>query len=104
MGGGQIVFDNVSFFYKGQSERRPLGSSLRKGKSKTEQKYNTDAVPDLPDFPLPERDGGAGGIRSVSFCIPPGNTTVLVGSSGSGKTTIARLALKCTTLMKELYP
>lgn len=34
------------------------------------------------------------GLESISFEIPPGSTTALVGPSGAGKTTIIRLALR----------
>jgi ATP-binding cassette subfamily B protein len=34
------------------------------------------------------------GLADVSFVTPPGTTTALVGPSGAGKTTIARLALR----------
>jgi ATP-binding cassette subfamily B protein len=34
------------------------------------------------------------GLADISFVVPPGTTTALVGPSGAGKTTIARLALR----------
>ncbi|HEY5106911.1 MAG TPA: ABC transporter ATP-binding protein/permease [Caulobacteraceae bacterium] len=34
------------------------------------------------------------GLREISFSTPPGSTTALVGTSGSGKTTMVRLALR----------
>ncbi|MEO9211729.1 MAG: ABC transporter ATP-binding protein/permease, partial [Caulobacteraceae bacterium] len=34
------------------------------------------------------------GLEAVSFVTPPGSTTALVGTSGSGKTTIGRLVLR----------
>jgi ATP-binding cassette subfamily B protein len=34
------------------------------------------------------------GLTDVSFVVPPGTTTALVGPSGAGKTTIVRLALR----------
>jgi ATP-binding cassette subfamily B protein len=38
--------------------------------------------------------GRSAGLSDVSFVVPPGTTTALVGPSGAGKTTIARLALR----------
>jgi ATP-binding cassette subfamily B protein len=38
--------------------------------------------------------GRTAGLSDVSFIAPPGTTTALVGPSGAGKTTIARLALR----------
>jgi ATP-binding cassette subfamily B protein len=41
------------------------------------------------------RHGGrTEGLRRISFEAPPGTTTALVGASGAGKSTIARLALR----------
>jgi ATP-binding cassette subfamily B protein len=34
------------------------------------------------------------GLSDISFAVPPGTTTALVGPSGAGKTTVARLALR----------
>jgi ATP-binding cassette subfamily B protein len=34
------------------------------------------------------------GLSDITFIVPPGTTTALVGPSGAGKTTIARLALR----------
>ena len=34
------------------------------------------------------------GLDGVSFCASPGSTTAIVGSSGAGKTTLVRLALR----------
>jgi ATP-binding cassette subfamily B protein len=39
-------------------------------------------------------DARSAGLADVSFTVPPGTTTALVGASGAGKTTIARLALR----------
>src|SRR5258708_33951354 len=36
----------------------------------------------------------AHGLTDISFTVPPGRTTALVGPSGAGKTSIARLALR----------
>jgi ATP-binding cassette subfamily B protein len=52
--GGHVVFDNVSFTYKGRGQV----------------------------------------LNHVSFEIPPGKTVALVGATGAGKTTIARLLLR----------
>lgn len=52
------------------------------------------------DTPSPARDGGGAGtggtgprtvLQEVSFIIPPGKTLAVVGSTGSGKSTIGRL-------------
>ncbi|MGH7024708.1 MAG: ABCB family ABC transporter ATP-binding protein/permease [Caulobacteraceae bacterium] len=39
-------------------------------------------------------DARSAGLSDVSFAVTPGTTTALVGPSGAGKTTIARLALR----------
>ena len=36
----------------------------------------------------------AAGLDSITFEVPPGSTTALVGPSGAGKTTVVRLALR----------
>ena len=41
-----------------------------------------------------KHDARSVGLRDVSFEIPPGTTTALVGPSGAGKTTAVRLAMR----------
>ena len=41
-----------------------------------------------------QHKGRSAGLSEVSFTVAPGTTTALVGPSGAGKTTIARLALR----------
>ena len=41
-----------------------------------------------------QHDARSVGLKDVSFTIPPGTTTALVGPSGAGKTTAVRLALR----------
>ncbi|MFI7498075.1 ABC transporter ATP-binding protein [Streptomyces sp. NPDC049687] len=41
--------------------------------------------------PAPERGGGAWALRDLSFTVPAGKLTALVGPSGAGKTTITHL-------------
>ena len=40
---------------------------------------------------MPERTDDAWVLHDVSFCVPPGKLTALVGPSGAGKTTITQL-------------
>ena len=42
-------------------------------------------------LPMPERTDDAWVLHDVSFCVPPGKLTALVGPSGAGKTTITQL-------------
>ncbi len=41
-----------------------------------------------------QHDARASGLEDISFVAPPGTTTALVGASGSGKSTIVKLALR----------
>ena len=41
-----------------------------------------------------QHDARSVGLKAVSFAIPPGMTTALVGPSGAGKTTAVRLAMR----------
>ncbi|HEY8003010.1 MAG TPA: ABC transporter ATP-binding protein/permease [Phenylobacterium sp.] len=41
-----------------------------------------------------QHDARSVGLRDVSFEVPPGTTTALVGPSGAGKTTAVRLAMR----------
>jgi ATP-binding cassette, subfamily B, bacterial len=51
------------------------------------------SLPSLESFslPTPERDGDTWALRDVSFRVPAGTLTALVGPSGAGKTTITHL-------------
>jgi ATP-binding cassette subfamily B protein len=41
-----------------------------------------------------QHDARSVGLKDVSFTVPPGTTTALVGPSGAGKTTAVRLAMR----------
>lgn len=76
--GPDIVFDDVSFRY-------PLASEV------------SLASLESIALPMPERtDANEGVLHHVSFRVPPGQLTALVGPSGAGKTTI-------TSLVARLY-
>jgi ATP-binding cassette subfamily B protein len=75
-GAPDIVFDAVSFRY-------PLASEV--------------SLASLESVALParERPGeSADVLRDITFRVPPGSMTALVGSSGAGKTTVAQLAAR----------
>ena len=52
-------------------------------------------------LPMPERSHKPCILREVSFYAVVGQLTPVVGSSGAGKTTITRLVLAFTTLLRE---
>ena len=75
----------------------------------TRQQPQVADAPDAVDLMRPEdqrggslafedvsfrHDARANGLEDVSFQTPPGTTTALVGASGSGKSTIVKLALR----------
>jgi ATP-binding cassette subfamily B protein len=49
------------------------------------------SAPEPPAPPAPERPGDAWVLRDVTFQVPAGRLTALVGPSGAGKTTITHL-------------
>ena len=76
---GEIVFDNVSFSYgatgeaRAEADRSPAAVPKRTG--------------DDPPRPTPA-------LEDVSLRIPPGQTVALVGSTGAGKSTFAKLVAR----------
>lgn len=68
----EIEFDNVSFRYP-----KAADVSLASLESIA--------------LPMPERSGDAWTLRDLSFTVPAGKLTALVGRSGAGKTTITHL-------------
>ena len=89
-----------------------LNTQLQEGMAAAERFFNViDTAPEIMDSknaaPLNVQHGtlqfdhasfhyheGSGGISDVSFTVPAGKTVALVGSSGSGKTTIMNLLLR----------
>ena len=71
----EIEFEDVSFRYPSASEV---------------------SLASLETFalPTPERSGDAPALRGVSFRVPAGRLTALVGPSGAGKTTISQLVAR----------
>jgi ATP-binding cassette subfamily B protein len=67
-----VEFDQVSFRY-------PLASEI------------SLASLESIALPMPERASDEWTLRDVSFCVPGGKLTALVGPSGAGKTTITQL-------------
>jgi ATP-binding cassette, subfamily B, bacterial len=68
----EIEFDNVSFRYPA---------------AKDVSLASLESV----SLPMPERTEDAAVLREVSFAVPAGTLTALVGPSGAGKTTITHL-------------
>jgi len=110
---GEIVFENVSFYYKMNSRRRALGSSLADLAAKNKRSrfggrggfhgkggrgafldYKKNNKDKSKSNELPQKAFVKSGITNTSFRIPAGKTAALVGPSGSGKTTIIRLMLR----------
>lgn len=75
-----IVFQNVSFRYgaRDDTETTPVQTAVSNGRG-----------PKQPDANEEEKV-----IRDVSFHLPPGKSLGLLGRTGSGKTTLARLIFR----------
>ena len=81
-----IEFDRVSFRYP-SAKQVSLGSLESIARPAPERP--------APERPAPERPAPAAGVlHEVSFTVPSGRLTALVGPSGAGKTTITALAAR----------
>lgn len=81
-----VVFDNVSFSYEDQGGQGGQGD---KGEVTSLFPISPSShIPHLPSPPPPAV------LQNISFNLPPGQILGLLGRTGSGKTTLARLMLR----------
>lgn len=88
---GEIRFENVTLDYSADNER--LGIKVRQPEAEPAETNGTGDEEDAPPAFLPGRRWA---VEDVSFTIPAGSLTALVGPSGAGKTTL-------TYLLPRLY-
>jgi ABC-type multidrug transport system fused ATPase/permease subunit len=79
---GEVEFDDVSFAYA----RRPVKRALVRGDLDA-QSAGKEQTPDAEDEQVLALD-------HVSLLIPPGQTVALVGATGAGKSTMAKLVAR----------
>jgi ABC-type multidrug transport system fused ATPase/permease subunit len=91
---GEIVFENVFFRYKPLS---PEEAKMLPMDEEDSDDVAGDGGSIVSDGDA-EGEGGEekspGGVSNISFRVPAGKTVALVGTSGSGKSTICRLLLR----------
>ncbi len=86
---GQIVFDHVDFAYEPRTvlqDHKPVPRRGRRSRQK-------DAVQD-PAEAVPQAQQPVDVLKDISFRCEPGQVVALLGSTGSGKTSIINLLLR----------
>lgn len=78
---GRVEFKDVSFSFSGAPPE--AGAAAAGGDNAADAGIPGDACPDRP-----------AAVRGLSFAVEPGQTVAVVGRTGSGKTTLARLVTR----------
>jgi ATP-binding cassette subfamily B protein len=87
---GELVFEDVSFRYGGAGDGVDGSSASRSGEARSQA--GGEGADDSRT--VGSSEDGAWALRDIDLFVPPGQTVALVGETGAGKSTFAKLVAR----------